>query len=75
MAKFSPQKGYQERISRSTVDVVFGGGGVATGKTFGAILGIAPYAHIPNFRALFFRRTLGEVGAVGGWDEYSKALS
>ena len=66
MPKFIPQEGVQSCIVRSNVDVVFAGAGASTGKTFGIIMAVAPYVHIPQFRALFFRRTLGEVGAVGG---------
>lgn len=66
MPKFIPQEGLQEALVRTTVDVAFAGAGASTGKTFAIILAVAPYLHIPQFRALFFRRTLGEVGAVGG---------
>ena len=74
MSITQPQEGFQEKFCRSSVDVVFGGGAVGVGKTMAAILGIAPYIHLPNFRALFFRRTLGEVGAVGGMVEDLKRV-
>lgn len=74
MPVIRPQDGIQKHIVRSNVDVLFAGAGASTGKTFGIMLSIAPYAHIPNFRALFFRRTLGEVGAVGGMVDELKRI-
>ncbi len=73
MPVYRPQEGIQDNLVRSTVDVLFTGAGASTGKTFGIILSLAPYVNMPDFRALFFRRTLGEVGAVGGMvDEIKK---
>lgn len=74
MPIFSPQKGIQEDIVRSNVDVAFAGAGGSTGKTFAFLMAVGQYIHIPEFRALFFRRTLGEVGAVGGMVDELKRL-
>lgn len=74
MAIFKPQEGIQDQIVRSNVDVLFAGAGASTGKTFGILLSVAPYINIPEFRALFLRRTLGEVGAVGGMVDELKRI-
>ena len=62
----SPQKGGQEAFVRSSVDVCIFGGVLAGGKTYGAILANAEPSRDPNYRAVFFRRTLGELKTAGG---------
>lgn len=61
-----PHEGFQENFVRSNVDVVFGGGVLGGGKTFGAILACAEPSLDPNFRACFTRRTFGELKTGGG---------
>lgn len=61
-----PHPGFQERFVRSNVDVVFGGGVLGGGKTFGAILACAEPSLDPNFRACFTRRTFSELKTGGG---------
>ena len=61
-----PHPGFQEKFVRSNIDVVFGGGVLASGKTFGAILATAEPSLDPNFRACFTRRTFGELKTGGG---------
>lgn len=61
-----PHPGFQERFVRSNVDVVFGGGILGGGKTFGAILATAEPSLDPNFRACFTRRTFSELKSGGG---------
>lgn len=60
-----PQAGGQERFVRSNVDVCWFGGSLGGGKTFGAILSMAEPSLDPNFRGLFFRRTLGDIKTAG----------
>lgn len=62
----TPHPGFQERFVRSNVDVVFGGGILGGGKSFGAILSTAEPSLDPNFRACFTRRTFGELKTGGG---------
>lgn len=65
-----PQAGFQERFVRSNVDVVVGGAALGVGKSFAALLSIAEYSLIPNFRAVFIRKNLAEVKVAGGlYDE------
>lgn len=61
-----PHEGFQEKFVRSNVDVVFGGGVLAAGKTFAAILSVAEPSLDHNFRACFTRRTFGELKTGGG---------
>lgn len=60
-----PQDGGQSRFVMSNVDVCWFGGSLGGGKTFGAILSMAEPALDPNFRGLFFRRTLGDIKTAG----------
>lgn len=57
-----PQPGYQEAFSSSVADIVIGGGAAGVGKTFS--LAVEPLYDIekPNFRTIFFRRKLVELG-------------
>ena len=66
MKVISPHKGFQERFVRSNIDVVFGGGVLNAGKSFGAILSLAEPSLDPNFRACFTRRTFSELKSGGG---------
>lgn len=69
----SPQKGGQEAFCRSSVDICIYGGVLAAGKTFGAILANAEPSLDPEYRAVFFRRTFGELKTAGGIvDEFEK---
>lgn len=61
-----PHPGFQEKFVRSNVDVVFGGGVLNAGKSFGAILSLAEPSLDPHFRACFTRRTFGELKTGGG---------
>lgn len=70
-----PQAGFQERFVRSNVDVAFGGGVLAAGKSFAAILATAEPSLDPNFRACFTRRTFGELNSGGGLtDDFTVAF-
>lgn len=61
-----PQAGGQEMFVSSSADVVFFGGSLGGGKTAGAILASAEPAKDPLYRAVYFRRTLGELKGAGG---------
>lgn len=63
---FRPHKGFQEKFVRSNVDVCFGGGQLAGGKTTGAILMLAEPSLDPNMKALFLRNNLDDLKAAGG---------
>lgn len=69
-----PQQGPQEDFLASSADVVFFGGQAGGGKTYGLLL--EPLRHmmtVPNFGAVFFRRTTPQITNEGGpWDESTK---
>lgn len=75
-----PQAGGQEAFVRSNVDVCFFGGTLGGGKSFGAILCNAEPSIDSQYRAVFFRRTLGELKTAGGivddfGEAYGKAVT
>lgn len=68
-----PHEGSQDLFVRSNVDIAFFGGNLGGGKTAGAILANAEPGLDPNYRAVFFRKTYGELKSGGGvLDEFSK---
>ena len=67
-------KGFQEKFVRSNVDVVFGGGTMNSGKSFGACLMIGEPLLDSNFRAVFLRRTLNETKVGGGLFQEMKGI-
>lgn len=70
-----PQEGFQEEFARSTVDVVFGGGAVAAGKSYALCLAVAePLMTDPEFRCLICRRALSNLKAGGGFVEKFKQI-
>ena len=69
-----PQEGFQEAFVKSNLDVVFGGGSMSSGKSFGAILALAEPIKDPNFRAVFLRRNLAETKVAGGLFEDTKKV-
>lgn len=70
---YKPQAGGQEAFVRSSVDICIFGGSLGGGKSAGAIMSVAEPSLDSNFRAVFFRRTLGELKTAGGIvDEFSK---
>lgn len=70
-----PQEGFQMSFASSNVDVVFGGGSVATGKSFALVLAMAePLMTDPYFRAMISRRSLGNQKAGGGFVEKFKQI-
>lgn len=70
-----PQEGFQELFAASSVDVIFGGGNLGGGKSFGLVLALAePLMLDPDFRALISRRSLGSVKSGGGFVEKFKNI-
>ena len=61
-----PHAGFQEKFVRTNVDVCFGGGQLAGGKSFGAILSVAEPSLDSRFRAVFLRNNLGDLKSGGG---------
>lgn len=71
-----PQPGLQEKLVSSNLDVVFAGGSLGAGKTFGMILALAEPIKDPNFRAVFLRRNLAETKTAGGmFDDCKKTYA
>lgn len=69
----SPHIGSQDLFVRSSCDIAFFGGNLGGGKTAGAILANAEPGLDPNYRAVVFRRTYGELKSAGGpLDEFAK---
>ena len=71
---YKPQPGLQEKIVASNIDVVFCGGSMSSGKSFGLILSMAEPIQDPNFRAVFLRRNLNETKVAGGLFEDTKKV-
>lgn len=70
-----PQEGFQEQFAASTVDVVFGGGVLGGGKSFGLVLAMAePLMTDPDFRGMISRRTLQNQKAGGGFVDAFKSV-
>lgn len=70
-----PQAGFQELFASSSVDVVFGGGILASGKSYALVLAMAePLMTDPDFRALISRRALGSLKAGGGFADTFKDI-
>lgn len=71
-----PQEGYQMLALSSPADILIGGGAAGVGKTFSLLLEPLRNIHIPNFGAVFFRRTSPQIRAEGGlWDASQKLYS
>ena len=69
-----PQKGFQELFTRSSVDVVIGGGVLNCGKSYASILAMAEPSLDPNFRACFIRRSFTELKSGGSLtDDFKNA--
>ena len=70
-----PQEGFQMSFIRCNLDVVFGGGVLASGKSFALVLAMAePLLTDPDFRAMISRRSLGNQKAGGGFVEKFKQI-
>lgn len=70
----TPNAGGQDLFVRSNVDVCIFGGVLGCAKSFGSILAAAEPSRDPNFRATYFRRTLGQLKQSGGLvDDFKSA--
>lgn len=70
-----PQAGFQECFSASNVDVVWGGGILAAGKSYALVLAMAEALMTdPDFRCLISRRSLQNLKAGGGFVEKFKQI-
>lgn len=70
-----PQAGFQQMFASSSVDVVFGGGILAAGKSFGLVLAIAePLMTDPQFRALISRKSIANLKQGGGFVDTFKDI-
>lgn len=69
-----PQSGGQEAFVRSNVDFCIYGGVLNCGKTYGALLSVAEWSLIPEFRAVFTRRNIAETKVGGGMVDEIKKL-
>lgn len=76
MKVIRPQEGYQMMALSSSADIVIGGGAAGVGKTFSLLLEPIRNISVPNFGAVFFRRTSPQIRAEGGlWDSSQKIYS
>lgn len=65
----SPQKGPQTKYLKSSADICIYGGAAGSGKTFAVLLEPIFHLHVPDFRAVIFRRNSTMVRNPGGlWD-------
>lgn len=65
-----PQKGFQQAFASANVDVAFGGGILAAGKSFALVLALAQNLMTdPDFRCMISRRALANLKAGGGFVE------
>lgn len=65
-----PQKGFQWAFASANVDVMFGGGILAAGKSFALVLALAEGLMTdPKFRCMISRRALANLKAGGGFVE------
>lgn len=73
MKRIRPQEGYQMMALSSSADIVIGGGAAGVGKTFSLLLEPIRNISVPNFGAVFFRRTSPQIRNEGGlWDASQK---
>lgn len=63
---FRPHEGCQRAMVRSNVDVVFAGGNLGAGKTFGAALSIAEPCLDPRWRGLVVKNNIDDLKRGGG---------
>lgn len=67
---FRPHPGPQEDFLATSADIAIYGGAAGGGKTVGLLMESTRHINVPNFSAVFFRRTYPELKNPGGlWDE------
>ena len=65
-----PNPGPQEAFLSSPADIAIYGGAAGAGKTWALLVEPLRWVHLPNFRAVFFRRTFPQITEAGGpWDQ------
>lgn len=70
---FGPQPGPQTAFMSSTADIVIYGGAAGGAKTYGLLLEAMRNIGNPNYGAVIFRKTYGEITNEGGiWDTSEK---
>ena len=70
-----PHEGFQEQFTKTTVDVVFGGGVLAAGKSYALVLAFAePLLTDPEFRAMISRKQMSSLKVGGGFVEKFKQI-
>ena len=68
-----PQSGFQERVLACSADIGIVGGSAGCGKTFVELEEALYHIGVPDFSAVFFRRTTKQIRNPGGlWDEARK---
>jgi predicted phage terminase large subunit-like protein len=70
----TPQPGFQESFLSSKADIVIGGGSAGCGKSFAALMEALRWVHVPNFFAVYFRRTTVQIRNPGGLLDASRKL-
>lgn len=70
IVEIRPQSGMQEDMLMCPADIILGGGGAGSGKTFAALLKPLYYVFdYPDYTCVFFRRTFKEIKDAGGvWE-------
>jgi len=72
----APQKGKQELALNLEADIIFCGGSAGSAKSYTLLMRMLMHMDDPDFRAIYFRRTTGELEGQGGlWDEATKLYS
>lgn len=74
MAEIRPHPGPQESALASPADVCIFGGAAGCGKTYALLLEPLRHYHVPEFRAVIFRRVSTEITQPGGLKDSSRSL-
>lgn len=68
-----PQPGPQEQFLATSADIAIYGGAAGGGKTWGLLMEPLRHINVPDFGAVFFRRSTVQIRNEGGlWDESAK---
>ncbi|GAB1340893.1 phage terminase large subunit [Gemmatimonas sp.] len=75
-APLAPQPGPQTQFLSCPADLCFYGGSAGGGKTMSLVLEATRHHHVPEFTAVYFRRSYTEIFMPKGiWDEAKKVYS
>lgn len=72
--EIKPQEGPQEQFLLSEADIAVAGGSAGGGKSFALDMDPLRYIWVPDFEAVLFRRTYGQLTQAGGLWQTSKKL-